>query len=116
MVTHQFLANVETIAKLRQTNPQHRYPYHPKKYLTVEWPAQAVSRTGNTLLLPMGRGRKSLTFHLHGLPEQIGAVSLVWNGGYALHIVVPFPSRRRHRFPKNRRKRRWTWERSIWRR
>ncbi len=91
MVTHQFLANIDTIAKLRQTNPQHRYPYHPKKYLTVEWPAQAVNRTGNTLLLPMGRGRKSLTFHLHGLPEQIGAVSLVWNGGYALHIVVPVP-------------------------
>ncbi len=40
MVIHQFLANIDTIAKLRQTNPQHRYPYHPKKYLTVEWPAK----------------------------------------------------------------------------
>src|ERR1043166_7328588 len=92
MVTHQFLANVETIAELRKTDKRHRYPYHPKKYMTVDWPAQAVSRTGNTLLLPMGRGRKSLTFHLSGLPEQIGAVSLVWNGGYELHIVVPAPA------------------------
>ena len=115
MVAHQFFANVDTIAKLRQTNPQHRYPYHPKKYLTVEWPEQAVSRTGNTLLLPMGRGRTSLTFPLRGLPEQIGAVSLVWNGGYEVIIVVPLPSRPRHRFPTNRRKRRWTWGRSIWR-
>jgi putative transposase len=89
MVTHQFLANVETIAQLRHTDKRHRYPYHPKKYMTVEWPAQAVSRHGNTLLLPMGRGRKSLTFRLGGLPEQIGAVSLVWNGGHELHITVP---------------------------
>src|SRR5579884_1090985 len=89
MVTHQFLANVETIAELRKTDKRHRYPYHPKKYLTVEWPAQAISRHGNTLILPMGRGRKSFTCHLAGLPEQIGAVSLVWNGGYELHIVVP---------------------------
>ncbi len=91
MITHQFLANVETIAKLRQTDKRHRYPYHPKKYLTVDWPAQAIDRHGNTLTLPMGRGRKSLRFHLNGLPEQIGAVSLVWNGGYELHIVVSSP-------------------------
>ena len=91
MITHQFLANVETIAKLRQIDKCHRYPYHPKKYLTVEWPAQAVSRNGHTLLLPMGRGRKSLTFHLSGLPDQFGAVSLVWNGGYELHLVVGSP-------------------------
>ena len=91
MITHQFLANVETIAKLRVTDKRHRYPYHPKTYLTVEWPAQAVSRSGNTVLLPMGRGRKSLTVHLNGLPKTMGAVSLVWNGGYELHIVVSTP-------------------------
>jgi putative transposase len=92
MVTHQFLANVETIAALRKTDKRHRYPYHPKQYLTVEWPAQAISRSGNTLLLPMGRGHKSFTVHLAGLPDQIGAVSLVWNGGYELHIVVSTPA------------------------
>jgi putative transposase len=88
MVTHQFLANVETIAQLRKTDKRHRYPYHPKRYMTVEWPEQAISRHGNTLLLPMRRGCPSLTFHLEGLPETIGAVSLVWNGGYELHMVV----------------------------
>ena len=89
MVCQQFLANVQTIKQLRQTNPRHRYPYHPKQYMTVQWPAQAVSRQGNRLILPMGRGRKSLSFHLPELPEQIGAVSLVWHGGYELHLVVP---------------------------
>ncbi len=89
MVCQQFLANVETIKQLRPGNPRHRYPYHPKKYMTVHWPAQAISRQGKRLILPMGRGRKSFSFHLPDLPEQIGAVSLVWNGGYELHMVVP---------------------------
>jgi len=89
MVCQQFLANVEAIKQLRQTNPRHRYPYHPKKYMTIEWPAQAVGRSGKRLILPMGRGRKSFSFHLPDLPDQIGAVSLVWHGGYELHIVVP---------------------------
>jgi putative transposase len=86
MVCQQFLANVQTIKQLR-----HHYPHHPKKYMTVQWPAQAVSRQGQRLILPMGRGRKSFSFPLSDLPEQIGAVSLVWNGGYELHLVVPAP-------------------------
>ena len=44
LVCQQFLANVETIKQLRQSNPRHRYPYHPKQYRTVSWPAQAVGR------------------------------------------------------------------------
>ncbi len=35
MVTHQFLANFETIAELLKTNKRHRYAYHPKTYLNV---------------------------------------------------------------------------------
>ncbi len=89
LVCQQFLANVETIKQLRQTNPRHRYPSHHKRYRTVQWPAQAVARQGKRLILPMGRGRKSFSFHLPDLPEQIGAVSLVWNGGYEVHLVVP---------------------------
>ena len=89
MVCQQFLANVQTSKQLRQMNPQHRYPYHSKQYMTVQWPAQAVSHQGKRLILPMGRGRKSFSFHLPNLPEQVGAVSLVWCGGYELHLVVP---------------------------
>jgi putative transposase len=89
LVCQQFLANVETVKQLRPGNPRHRYPYHPKKYRTVSWPAQAVCLQGKRLILPMGRGRKSFSFHLPDLPEQVGAVSLVWCGGYELHLVVP---------------------------
>jgi hypothetical protein len=89
MVCQQFLANVETIKQLRRTNPRHRYPHHPKTYMTVHWPAQAVSRQSQRLILPMGRWRKSCSFHLPDLPDHVGAVSLVWNGGYELHVVVP---------------------------
>jgi putative transposase len=88
MVCHQFLANVETTRQLRPTHPRMRYPYKPKHYMTVQWPAQAIARQGKRLILPMGRGRKALCFRLD-LPEQIGAVSLVWHGGYELHVGVP---------------------------
>jgi putative transposase len=90
MVCHQFLANVETTRQLKPTHPRMRYPYKPKQYMTVQWPAQAVSRQGKRLILPMGRGRKALCFRLN-LPERIGGVSLVWQGGYELHVVVPTP-------------------------
>src|SRR5260370_8310219 len=58
--------------------------------MTVKWPAQAVARQGNRLILLMGRGRKALCFRLD-LPERIGAVTLVWHGGYELHVLVPAP-------------------------
>jgi putative transposase len=77
MVCQQFLANVDTIKQLRHTNPRHRYPHHSKKYMTVHWPAQAVSRQGQRLILPMGRGRTPCSFHLSDLPDHVGAVSLV---------------------------------------
>lgn len=91
MVCHQFLANVETTHQLKQTHPRMRYPYKPKQYMTVQWPAQAVAQQGKRLILPMGRGRKALCFRLN-LPERIGAVSLVWRGGYELHVTVPASS------------------------
>jgi putative transposase len=101
LVCQQFLANVETIKQLRQCHPRHRYPYHPKRYRTVCWPAQAVSREGKRLLLPMGRGRPSLSLHVGDLPPVIGAVSLVWRGGYELHIVVPAVPETQATIPSN---------------
>lgn len=53
MVCQQFLANIETIKQLRPGNPRHRYPYHRKKYMTVHWPAQAISRQGKRVILPI---------------------------------------------------------------
>jgi hypothetical protein len=89
MVCQQFLANVQTIKQLRPGNPCHRYPYHPKQYMTVQWPVQAVPRQGKRLILRMGRGHKSFSFDLPDLPEQIGAVSLVWNGAMNRTLWCP---------------------------
>jgi putative transposase len=91
MVCHQFLANVQTTRQLKPSHPRMRYPFKPKQYMTLQWPAQAVARQGKRLILPMGRGRKALCFRLN-LPELIGGVSLVWHGGYELHVTVPASS------------------------
>ena len=76
MVCHQFLANVETTRQLKPTHPRMRYPYKPKRYMTVRWPAQAIARQGKRLILPMGRGRKALSFRLD-LPARIEGIFLV---------------------------------------
>jgi len=91
MLCHQFLANVQTTQQLKPTHPRMRYPYKPKQYMPVQWPAQAVARQGKRLILPMGRGRKALCFRLT-LPARIGGVSLLWRGGYELHVTVPAPA------------------------
>ena len=83
-----FLGNVETTQDLRKTYPRIRYPYKDKRYYPLPWPAQAVSRERGRVVLPMGRGRAALVFHLD-LPEQVGACKLVWNDGYELHVAVP---------------------------
>jgi putative transposase len=88
MVCHQFLANVDTARQLRQTHRKIRYPYKDKRFYPLFWPAQAVSVERGRIVLPMGRGRRSLVFKLE-LPEQIGGCKPVWEDGYALHVSVP---------------------------
>jgi len=92
MVVQTFLANVDTTRQLRQTHPQMRmrYPYKDKWFYSVMWPAQAVSREQGRVVLPMGRGRKSLVFPLN-LPENSGSCTLVWNNGFELHVCVEIP-------------------------
>jgi len=83
MVVHAFLANIDTTRQLRHTHPQMqmRYPYKEKQFYPVMWPEQG------RVVLPMGRGRKSLVLPLD-LPENSGACTLVWNNGYELHVCV----------------------------
>jgi putative transposase len=89
MVAHAFLANVDTTRQLRQSHPemQMRYPHKTKKFYPVSWPAQAVSKEGRRVVLPMGRGRDSLVLPVE-LPENSRSVTLVWNHGYELHVSV----------------------------
>jgi putative transposase len=92
MIAHAFLANVETTRQLRKTHPQMRmkYPWRTKRFYPVLWPAQAISYEDGRVVLPMGKGRKSLVFALD-LPEEAGACTLVWNHGFELHVCVEVP-------------------------
>jgi putative transposase len=88
MICHAFLANIDTTRQLKRAIPRIRYPYKDKSYYPLYWPAQAVSIEPRRVVLPMGRGRPSLIFHVE-LPEEIGGCKLVWNDGYELHVSVP---------------------------
>src|SRR2546430_635309 len=92
MVVQAFLATIETTRKLRQSHPQMKakYPWRQKRFYPVKWPAQAVSREHGRVVLPMGKGRKSIVLPLD-LPENSGACSLVWNNGFELHVCVETP-------------------------
>ena len=85
-------ANVEATTERRRNEPSSRrwlrYPYKEKRFFALSWPAQAVDydRAAKRLGLPMGWGRKSLVFKL-ALDFEPGGVKLVWNEGYASHIV-----------------------------
>jgi len=89
MVVHAFLANIDTTRQLRQTHPQMKmkYPWREKRFYPVKWPAQAVSNENGRVVLPMGKGRKSLVLPIE-LPGNSGACSLVWNAGFELHVCV----------------------------
>ncbi len=90
MIVHAFLANIDTTHQLKPSNPKMRYPYKTKRFYPVMWPAQAVSRENGRVILPMGRGRKSIVLSLD-LPENTGAAILVWNNGFELHVCVEVP-------------------------
>src|SRR5260370_17572774 len=92
MVVHTFLANVETAQQLRKTFPhmKMRYPYKTKRFYPVSWPAQAISRERGRVVLPMGKGRKSLVLPFD-LPETSRSCTLVWNTGFELHVCVEIP-------------------------
>ena len=90
MIVHAFLANVETARQLKPSNPKIKYPWKTKRFYPVMWPAQAVSRERGRVVLPMGRGRKSLVLPVD-LPEESGACSLVWKNGFELHVCIEIP-------------------------
>jgi putative transposase len=92
MTVHAFLANIATTRELRTTHLHLRmkYPWRTKHFYPVHWPAQAVSKEKGRVVLPMGKGRKSLVLPLD-LPEHSGACALVWNRGFELHVCVDIP-------------------------
>lgn len=95
MVVHSFLANIDTTRGLRKTHPWMgmRYPWKEKRFYPLLWPAQAVHIEATRIVLPMGRGRKSLIIpRPDGFPADPGGVQICWNGaGYDLHVAIEAP-------------------------
>jgi putative transposase len=75
MICHKFLTVVENTKSARRQNKKLRYPYREKRYHMLYWPAQAVSVERGRVVLPMGRGRRSLVFKVD-LPDAAGAASI----------------------------------------
>jgi putative transposase len=71
-----------------------KYPWRTKRFYPVHWPAQAVSKERGRVVLPMGKGRKSLTLPIE-LPAEAGACTLVWKHGFELHVCVEIPQAER---------------------
>ena len=90
MVCHAFLANVDTATQLRRSGRKEiRYPWRDKVFYPLIWPAQAMCIDGNRIVLPMGRGRKSIVLDKPDWLKESAASKLVWNGVCdELHVVV----------------------------
>lgn len=99
-IGHRLLGNVEATMTRRREDPSTRrwlkLPHRPKTDYPLHWPGQAVSHQPATgrLVLPMGRGRKSLVLGgiRLGPGEVAGAASLSRRkGGYELTLCVEAP-------------------------
>ena len=90
MVTHAFLANVDTARQLRsQGRTEIRYPYKDKAFYPLMWPAQAMRLEDRRIVLPMGRGRPSLILPKPEWITEKRACTIVWNGmHHELHVNV----------------------------
>ncbi len=93
MVVHAFLGAVDSTKERKPANPKIRYPYKEKRFYPLLWPARAMAVSEKRIILPMGRGRKSVVLSRpEGFPDDGGAAKIVWNGvGYELHVAVHTP-------------------------
>lgn len=66
----KFIANIEsTQTKRRNGDQTARYPHRYRRYYNPVFKGQALKIHGQTLDLPLGRGRKPIKVHLPVLPE-----------------------------------------------
>ncbi len=91
-VVRTFVTTIATTRELRKKHPSMRmkYPWREKRFYPVSWPAQAVSKQHGRVILPMGKGHKSLVLPID-LPDTCGSCTLVWNRGFELHVCVEVP-------------------------
>ena len=93
-IIRAFLGSVTTTRKLKAkgyTNA--RYPHKEKRFFPIMWPSQAVAVYEKKIVLPMGRGRKSIVLpRPPEMPDSGAAARIVWNGvGYELHWALDVP-------------------------
>ena len=66
-------------------------PYKQKRFYPLLWPKQAIKWENGVLILPMGRGRKSLCLKIDLEQENIGACKIIWDDGYQLLVTLESP-------------------------
>ena len=85
-------ANVDTARELRESDPDARYPYHPKKYQTVVWKQAAIHRQDDDKLsLSNGRKVPPLILPIRGeyLACDIRKAELTWRADhYELCLTI----------------------------
>ncbi len=85
-------ANVDTARELRESDPDARYPYHPKKYQTVIWKEVAIHRQDDgKLSLSNGRKVPPLILPIPGeyLASDIRKAELTWRADhYELCLTI----------------------------
>jgi putative transposase len=84
-------ANIDAARELRKTDPEARYPYHPKKYQTVVWKKKAIHFMNGKLLLSNGKNNPPLALPLPSeyLDVDIRKAELTWRAGrYELCLTI----------------------------
>ena len=78
-------ANIDAACELRKSDPDARYPYHPKKYQTVVWKERAIHRhNSDQLFLSNGRNDSPLVLSVPSeyLEVDICKAELTWRADY----------------------------------
>ncbi len=85
-------ANIDATRELRKSDPEARYPYHPKKYQTVVWKEEAIHRLDDgQLLLSNGKNNTPLVLSVPSeyLDVDIRKAELTWRADhYELCLTI----------------------------
>src|SRR3972149_371602 len=85
-------ANIDAACELRKSDPDARYPYHPKKYQTVVWKERAIHRhDSDKLFLSNGRNDTPLILSVPSeyLKVDICKAELTWRADhYELCLTI----------------------------
>ncbi len=84
-------ANIDSARELRKSDPEARYPYHPKRYQTVVWKESAIHPIDGKLPLSNGKNNPPLILSLPRdyLDANICKVELTWRADhYELCLTI----------------------------